>query len=86
MLYDNYRYNVAAMSVFQITIGQCFYFSLGVGIAVTTRVANKLGAGDSEGAKLASRTAICCETSPPMHAPSSRVTIAAVYLRRPACF
>ena len=36
------------MSVFQITIGQCFYFSLGVGIAVTTRVANKLGAGDPE--------------------------------------
>ena len=37
------EYTVATMSIFQITIGQCFYFSLGIGIAASTRVANLLG-------------------------------------------
>ena len=46
------------MSIFQITIGQCFYFSLGIGIAASTRVANLLGAGDPQAARLASRTGI----------------------------
>lgn len=52
------EYNVAAMSIFQITIGQCFYFSLGIGIAVSTRVANALGANNAAGAQLAAKTAI----------------------------
>ena len=49
---------VATMSIFQITIGQCFYFSLGIGIACSTRVANLLGAGEPAAAKLAARAAI----------------------------
>ena len=52
------EYTVATMSIFQITIGQCFYFSLGIGIAASTRVANLLGAGDPQAARLASRTGI----------------------------
>lgn len=52
------EYTVASMSIFQITIGQCFYFSLGIGIACTTRVANLLGAGDPESAQRSARAAI----------------------------
>lgn len=51
-------YTVASMSIFQITIGQCFYFSLGIGIACTTRVANLLGAGKPESARRSSCAAL----------------------------
>ena len=46
------------MSIFQITIGQCFYFPLGIGIACSTRVANLLGGGQPAAAKQASQAAI----------------------------
>jgi MATE family multidrug resistance protein len=52
------EYTVASMSIFQITIGQCFYFSLGIGIACTTRVANLLGAGEPESARRSARAAM----------------------------
>ena len=57
LLYNS-RYTVATMSIFQITIGQCFYFPLGVGIACSTRVANLLGGGQPAAAKQASQAAI----------------------------
>lgn len=56
------EYTVASMSIFQITIGQCFYFSLGIGIACTTRVANLLGAGSPESARLSARAAVIAGT------------------------
>jgi MATE family multidrug resistance protein len=51
------EYTVAAMSIFQITLGQCFYFPLGIGIAVSTRISNHLGAGRPAAARLAGKAA-----------------------------
>ncbi len=53
------EYNVAAVSIFQVTNALAFMVPVGFSVAVSTRCANELGARRPAHAKFASRTAFC---------------------------